>query len=88
MKTTTLHDIIQASSERMKDVTVHVQSHYGWVTISAPGEADIFLQDEDGYIFYSEAVQLYNKVQTVSMDACYALLAEPYAENFWGYSSN
>lgn len=79
----TLHDIIQASHERMKDVTVHVQSHSGWVTISSPGEDAIFLQGDDGSAFCSEAVQLYNKVQTVSMSECYAHLAAPYAENLW-----
>lgn len=75
--------IIREAAERMAYATVHVVSNYGYVTISAPDQDDIFLQGDDASAFISEATHNWHMSGDVSMSECYAHLAEQYAQNLW-----
>lgn len=81
----TLHDIITANCEYLKDVRVDVVSIYGTVNIiDLTGEHEsIFLQGDEGSAFISEARQLWNEVGTVTIDDCHLHLAKPYIDCIW-----
>lgn len=76
----TLSQIIEASAQRMQDVTVHMVTNRGTVTISAPNKEDIFLQGDDADIFLSEVERLWNETQTLTRTTIALHLAEPYTD--------
>lgn len=78
-----LKDVIELAAARMQNVSIEVDTAYETVCISEAGHDDIFMQGDDARQFITEAEELYNKDGDVSMDDCYACLAEPYCECIW-----
>lgn len=76
----TLSQIIEASAARMQDVTVHMVTNYGTVTISTPGQEDIFLQDDAASTFLCQVENLWHTTQTLSRATIALHLAEPYTD--------
>ena len=74
--TPTLAEVIRMAAWRMRDVNIDVDTLYGTVAIGD----NVFMQGDEAVEFITEAESLYEKAQYVSMDDCYACLAEPYAE--------
>lgn len=81
----TLSQIIQSTADRMRTVTVHVQSIYGTVTISDDTgvQDDIFLQGDDGSAFCSELDQLWDTTGDLDRGTIALHLAEPYTSCLW-----
>lgn len=75
-------DIIRETAKRLDSqcINVEVNSSFGWVTISAWGEEDIFLQNDEGYDFADEADKLWNNCGDVYMHEVLLHLAEPYTD--------
>lgn len=76
----TLSQIIEASAARMQDVTVHMVTNYGTVTISTPGQEDIFLQGDDASIFLWQVEYLWHTTKNLSRTTIALHLAEPYTD--------
>jgi hypothetical protein len=68
-----LCEIIRTTAWRMRNVVIDVD-RFGGVSIGD----NIYLQGDDADRFTSEAQAMYEKAQHVSIDDCYACLAEPY----------
>lgn len=75
-KHTNLCEIIRTTAWRVRDVNIDVDSSYSTVAIGD----NIFMQGQEADEFIDEARKLYEQAQHVSMDDCYACLAEPYLE--------
>lgn len=82
---TSLSKIIEQDAEYMKDVTVHVVSIYGHVTISDDKgvQEDIFLQGDDGSAFISQMKSLWHETGNLSESTIALHLAKPYVDNNW-----
>lgn len=80
-----LQDIIEASANRMKDVTVHIQSNFGWVTIHdlTGVQEDIFLEGHEGSAFISEVNKIWEETGDLDKNTIALHLAEQYVENIW-----
>lgn len=80
-----LQVIIEASANRMKDVTVHIQSNYGWVTIHdlTGVQEDIFLEGHEGSAFISEVNKIWEETGDLTKDTIALWKAESYVENLW-----
>lgn len=76
----TLIQIIEASAARMQDVTVHMVTNYGTVTISTPGQEDIFLQGDDASIFLWQVEYLWHTTKNLSRTTIALHLAKPYTD--------
>ena len=76
----TLSQIIEATASRMQDVSVHMVTNRGTVTISAPNKEDIFLQGDDADIFLSEVENLWHVTQNLGKATIALYLAEPYTD--------
>ena len=76
----TLSQIIEATASRMQDVSVHMVTNRGTVTISAPNKEDIFLQGDDATCFLSEVERLWHTTQTITRGTIALHLAEPYTD--------
>lgn len=79
----TLTAIILTNAERARNLTVHVASIYGTVSIKDDTGQECFLQGDEGSAFISEARHLWNKSGDVTMGDVYLHLALPYAENLF-----
>jgi hypothetical protein len=81
----TLTQIIQATADRMNNVSVDVRTNFGTVCIKdCDGiHEDIFLQGDDAVIFIMEAQANYNQCGDVTMSECYAHQAEQFVDNIW-----
>lgn len=68
--------------DRMKagGITVEVDSPFSWVTISAPGEDDIFMRGDDADSFIEECHKLWNHYPSLPHYVCEMALAEPYTD--------
>lgn len=71
-----LVQIIREAAARMDDVMVEVDELHGTVAIGD----DVFMQGDEASEFIEKARELYDRAQYVSLDECYAHLAEPYTE--------
>jgi hypothetical protein len=71
-----LCEFIRTTAWRMRDCNIEVDELHSTVAI---GE-NCFMQGQEADEFVDEARALYDKAQHVSLDDCYACLAEPYAE--------
>lgn len=78
-----LSEIVKASAERMQDVTVELDRSMGTVTISAPGQGDIFFQGHEADEFIEKVDKLYHETGLCTEDECALNIASPYAENIW-----
>lgn len=80
-----LKDIILAAAERMQNVSVHVVSNYGTVSITDDDniQDEIFLQGDDASAFISQRELLWNETWDLTRGDIELYLAEPYVENFW-----
>lgn len=76
----TLSQTIEASAARMQDVTVHMVTNCGTVTISTPGQEDIFLQGDDASIFLWQVEYLWHATQDLSRATIALHLAKPYTD--------
>jgi len=65
---------IKRTAQRMSDVSIDVDTSYQTVAIGS----DVFMQGDEAQSFIDEADTLYNQAQYVSIDDCYAFLAESY----------
>lgn len=81
--TPTLSEIVKASAERMRDVTVELDRSMGTVTISADGEEDIFFEGHEADTFIAAVDKLYEETGDCNEDECALNVASPYAENIW-----
>jgi len=80
----TLTEIILADAERARNLTVHVESIYGTVSIRGDGPGqECFLQGDEGSAFIDEARRLWEESGEVTMQDVYLHLALPYAENLF-----
>lgn len=80
----TLTEIILANAERARNLTVHVESIYGTVSIKDVEDGqECFLQGDEGSAFVSEARRLWEESGDVTMTDVYLHLALPYAENLF-----
>jgi hypothetical protein len=83
MDNPTLSEIVKASAERMKDVTVDIDRSFETVSISARGQEDIFYQGEEAEAFIKEVDELYEETGDCNEDECALCVAEPICENCW-----
>ena len=81
----TLTQIIQATAERMHNVSVDVRTNHGTVCIKdcAGVQDDIFMQGDDAHAFIMEALHAYNECGDVTLSECYLWQAEQYVECLW-----
>ena len=78
----TLSQTIEASAARIQDVTVHMVTNCGTVTISTPGQEDIFLQGDDASIFLWQVEYLWHTTKNLSRTTTALHLAEPYTDTW------
>lgn len=67
---------------RAADIDVETDSAYSTVAISAPGEDDIFMQEEEAESFIDSARALWKMYPSLPMDVCELAIAESYT-NLW-----
>jgi hypothetical protein len=80
----TLSELVKASAERMKDVTVDLDRSMGTVAISCDSaENDIFFEGHEAEEFLQAVDKLYEETGDCTEDECALNVAEPYAENIW-----
>jgi hypothetical protein len=65
---------IKRTAQRMSSVSVEVDASYQTVAIGD----DVFMQGEEAQDFIDQAYRAYLHAQYVSIDDCYACLAESY----------
>ena len=70
-----MSDIVRATAARMAEVEIDVDTAFGSVAI---GEY-AFMQGDEADDFIAAAKELWESCGDVTMDECYACLAEPYA---------
>lgn len=80
---TNLGQVIKEAAKRMKDVAVYLDRDMSAVTISAVGEEDIYLQDDEADKFIGEVDKLYHEAGNVTEDEAAQCHAEPFAQNIW-----
>lgn len=78
-----LGQVIKEAAKRMKDVAVYLDRDMSAVTISAVGEEDIYLQDDEADKFIGEVDKLYHDAGNVTEDEAALCHAEPFAQNNW-----
>ena len=71
-----LDQIIREAAAYFGNIYIEVDTAYETVAIGG----SVFMQGDDAAQFISEARDLYNKAQNVTMDECYACVAKPYVE--------
>lgn len=74
----TLSEIVRIGAARMTHVAVDIDSAHDTVTISTPGEDDIFMQGDDARAFIDDVDALYNRTGDMTKDDCAACVAEPF----------
>jgi hypothetical protein len=81
----TMREIVKRNADKARaaGITAKVDSPQSWVTITCRGEEDIFLQTHEADAFIDEARELFETLQTVTMDDCHLHLAINFSENIW-----
>ena len=69
-----------ADSAHAAGITVDTDSSYSTVSINAPGQESIFMQDDDADAFIAECRKLWNRYPSLPIDVCELALAEPYTD--------
>ena len=69
-----------ADSAHAAGITVDTDSSYSTVSIDAPGQESIFMQDDDADAFIAECRKLWNRYPSLPIDVCELALAEPYTD--------
>lgn len=81
---TNLADILRQQAEFLgDDVDVDVDYFMGTVSITAPGQDDIFLQGEDAEAFIRQVEETWERVGTLPTDVVERAQAATYAECIW-----
>ena len=72
--------IFWQAAQRMRDagVTVDTDSGYSTVSIDAPGQESIFIEDADAFI--AECRKLWKRYPSLPMDIAELAIAEPYTD--------
>jgi len=72
--------ILKAAAKRMHNVTVDWDSSFCTVSISTPGQDDIFMQGDDATAFIDEIESMGNRCRSLNPDVIALALAEPYTD--------